>query len=184
MPTTDPFALLGLPRSFRLDEQALHRKHLELSLRWHPDRYVLRPEPERLQAEDEMARLNEAYERLRDPVQRAEQLLALRGAPAAEGTDATSSPTFLMEMMELKEEAAEAAAERDRARLQELLCALNVKLDEEVERLGAALDILPAEPATAASDPAPVQAARARLTEIAYLRKTRDQLERALIPGA
>ncbi|MBC8329080.1 MAG: Fe-S protein assembly co-chaperone HscB [Planctomycetes bacterium] len=178
---SDPFALLGLPRGFRLDETELHRRHLELSLRWHPDRFVLRPAAERLQAEDEMARLNQAYGLLRDPARRAEALLALRGAPAGEGTDATSSPEFLMEMMELKEEAAEAAAERDRARLQELLCGLNVKLAQEVEELGGALDELPGDPVEAATG---VAAARARLTEIAYLRKTRETLERALIPRA
>ena len=170
MPTSDPFALLGLPRRFRLDPAELHRRHLELSLKWHPDRFVMRPDEERLRAEDEMARLNEAYDQLRDPARRAEALMELRGHPASEGTDATSSPAFLMEMMELKEQAAEAAAERDRARLQELLCALNVKLAEEVEDLGAGIDALPEQPEGAAA-------------EIAYLRKTRETLERALIPG-
>ncbi|RMH03551.1 MAG: Fe-S protein assembly co-chaperone HscB [Planctomycetota bacterium] len=180
MPVQDPFALLGLPRRFALDEDELHRRHLELSLRHHPDRFVLRPEEERLQAEDEMARLNEAYEILRDPVRRAEALLALRGLPAAEGTDQTSDPEFLMEMMELKEQAAEAAAERDRPRLMELLCRINVKLDEEIAALGAAVDRLGAEDGPESTAAA---AARAHLTEIAYLRSTRDLLERALIPA-
>jgi molecular chaperone HscB len=180
MSPPDAFDLLGLPRAFRLDEKALHRRHLELSLQWHPDRFVLGTDEERVAAEDQMARLNEAYDLLRDPARRAELLLALRGCPVADGTDATSSPAFLMEMMELKEEAAEAAAERDRARLQELLCSLNVKISEEIDDLGRTLDALPE---AAPAEAPPVAAARARLTEIAYLRKTRDQIERALIPG-
>lgn len=175
----DPFATLGMARGFALDEAVLHRRHLELSLRWHPDRFALRPAEERLRAEDEMARLNQAYEVLRDPVRRADALLALEGSPGAGGTDATSSPEFLMEMMEMKEEAAAAAG--DRARLQELLCGLNVRLAGELARIGQALDPLPGEPAARA---ARLAEARARLTRVAYLRRTREGIERSLLPTA
>ncbi len=176
----DPFALLGLPRRFALDPKEADTALLRASARWHPDRFALAPEAERLAAEDRMAALNEAHRVIADPWSRAEALLRLEGLPLETGTDLRSSPEFLMEMMELKEEAEEArrvgsAAVLDRLRRQ--------LLEEERRRLqafGEAWDALPQKPGERRQG---LQELRALLNRVTYLRRTRQEIEEALLPG-
>ncbi len=53
----DPYALLGVKRDAA--EEEIRSAFRQLARRWHPDRF---PEgPERMWAEDKMARINEAY---------------------------------------------------------------------------------------------------------------------------
>ena len=114
-----PFDVLGLAPTFALEAQALEQKLFEASLQWHPDRFALAPEAERLDAEDRMAAINQAHDQLVDPLNRAEVLLnAVRQLSSADGNgneldqnDPASSsaarnadPAFLMAMMELREE--------------------------------------------------------------------------------
>jgi len=105
------FALFGLEVDFELDGDDLDARLLQASLAWHPDRFVSAPTEQLLAAEDKMAEFNEAHAQLADPVKRAELLLAYLGAPATQGTDTQADPAFLMEMMELREAAEEAAAQ-------------------------------------------------------------------------
>jgi len=52
---------------------------------------------------------------LRDPIRRAEALLALRGVSPGEGREAPADPAFLMDMLEQREALAEARQARDGA---------------------------------------------------------------------
>ncbi|NQU50492.1 MAG: DnaJ domain-containing protein [Planctomycetes bacterium] len=98
-----PFDVLGLTPTFALEAQALEQKLFQASLQWHPDRFALAPEAERLAAEDQMAAINQAHDQLVDPLNRAEVLLnALR--PPTSSAARNSDPAFLMAMMELREE--------------------------------------------------------------------------------
>lgn len=62
------------------------------------------------------ARLNEAMQTLEDPEKRAGVLLGLLGGPAAEN-DKSLPDGFLMEIMEVREEAEAAARAHDEAKL-------------------------------------------------------------------
>lgn len=99
----DAFERLGLPRRFSIDPVALEAAYLDRSRAAHPDFHHGGSGVEQAASEALTAAVNEAYSTLKEPFRRAEHLLALLGGPtAAEVKDIP--PTFLMEMMELREE--------------------------------------------------------------------------------
>jgi molecular chaperone HscB len=73
--------------------------------------------------------VNEAWRVVRDPIRRAEALLALAGARSGEeGTpQAAADPEFLMEMLEQREALAEAKEARDLARVHALAGAIEAR---------------------------------------------------------
>ncbi len=171
----DPFLLLNLPRGFDLDDCVLRGALIKASLDWHPDRFALASEQERQRAEAKMAELNEAYAQLRDPLQRAEILLSLAGFPLGEGSDHTSSPEFLMEMMEWKEKAAEHEKGDNPEQLHVFCQQLQQEIDQRVEKLRDGFR------AWQKADycPGTVAPLRALLTEAIYLQRTLDSLQEA-----
>lgn len=98
MDTLDPFAVLGLPRSFEIDEGTLHRAWLSRSAALHPDRAG----DDEANAEA-VADLNRARATLRDPERRANALLRLLGGPRKE-EDRSLPDGLLTEMLEVREE--------------------------------------------------------------------------------
>jgi molecular chaperone HscB len=120
--TVDPFATLGLPPSYHLDLAAVEKTHRELSRALHPDRFVNAGASERRAALSKAVEVNEAWRVLRDPIRRAEALLALAGTATGEddARQARTDPEFLMEMLEQREALAEAKQARDLSRVQEL----------------------------------------------------------------
>ena len=109
----DPFETLGLAPAFALDSGLLEQRHRELSRALHPDRYAGRPASERQQALGRAIEVNAAFRTLRDPVQRAEALLARSGHAASETDGARPDPGFLMDVMEQREALGDARRKRD-----------------------------------------------------------------------
>jgi molecular chaperone HscB len=103
---TDAFGLLGLPAQFDLDPQAIERAFHDKTRDLHPDRFASAPAAERVVALSHSRALNDAYKTLKSPVKRAEYLLAQAGVTI--GANEKLDPTFLMEILELREELAEA----------------------------------------------------------------------------
>lgn len=169
----DPFQLLNLPRGFELDDCVLRGALIKASLLWHPDRFALGSKEEREKAEDHMADLNHAFTMLSHPLQRAETLLALSGFALGEGTDQTSSPTFLMEMMELKEDADDVLKSEDADRIGQMRRRIQEDIDQRVEQLKNSFR------AWKAADycPGTLTPLRALLTEAVYLQRTLDGLQ-------
>lgn len=73
------FALFDLQPSFRLDLDQLAARYRELARQVHPDRFADAGEREQRLALERSACLNEAYQILKTPSQRARYLLAMRG---------------------------------------------------------------------------------------------------------
>jgi len=96
----DKFALLGVPQGFD-EPEGIDEKFRELSRKTHPDRV---PPKERARAAAQMTALNDAYKTLKDPVRRAEHLLALRGVSG----DVKMTPGFLEQTLEDREKLLEA----------------------------------------------------------------------------
>jgi Fe-S protein assembly co-chaperone HscB len=117
----DPFDTLGLRPDFDLDLEAAGRRHLELSKALHPDRFTQSPKAERRQALGRAIEVNEAWRLLRDPVRRAEALLARLGLSVEENQEPRPDPGLLMEMMELREALSEAGQKRDESALDGLV---------------------------------------------------------------
>jgi molecular chaperone HscB len=101
----DKFALLGLAPSFD-EPDGLDERFRVLSRKLHPDRFARAPAQERRFSLEQTTLLNDAYRTLKDPVRRAEHVLALRGVRG----DPVMSPEFLEETMDDRERLVEAKA--------------------------------------------------------------------------
>lgn len=139
------FDVLGLPRRFHIDARVLEERYHAAAREHHPDRHYRDESARRVSSALRTAALTEAYRVLRDPIRRGEHLLELEGirlgderrtvgGPAGQGGHKVD-PSFLMEILELREGLAEARAEGDEARVD----ALGVEVRD---RHRAALDAL------------------------------------------
>jgi len=79
--------------------------------------------------------VNEAFRILKDPVRRAEALLALRGVQTGEGKEPPASPALLMEIMERREALADVRKTQSEAALNRLVA----EVGSQAERTQAAL---------------------------------------------
>jgi len=99
---TDYFTCLGFPRRLTLDPKKLEAKFYELSRTFHPDFYQTKTSAEQTISLSNAAVLNTAYRTLRDPIQRAEYLLALETGSVKDIR--TSPPADLFEeILELQD---------------------------------------------------------------------------------
>ncbi len=128
----DPFATLGIARAFDVDLAAVEKVHRELSRALHPDRYIGAPPSERRASLAKAVEVNEAWRVVRDPVRRADALLALRGVVTGEGRDeangAKQDPAFLMDMLEQREALAEAKQSKDLEAVRRLAAAIEERV--------------------------------------------------------
>ena len=105
------FELLGLQAAFDIDLAALEVAYFKAQRQYHPDRFVGKPQPERMAALQRSADVNQAYETLKNPLKRAQYCLHLQGIQV--GTEADNvkpSQAVLIEAMELREEPLAAGA--------------------------------------------------------------------------
>lgn len=120
---TDYFSLLGLPRTFRLDDAELTRKFFAINRHVHPDHQdASNPEMQQLSLAMSAA-VNNAYRTLKDPATRAAYLLELLGGKSS-ADDKSVPDGFLNTMMMMQEELADAKAAgrvEDVARLKDVL---------------------------------------------------------------
>ncbi len=106
---TDHFARLGLPRRFDLDPTALEQAYFALQRQFHPDRFAARPAREKALSLRHATAINEAYRILKEPLARAEHLLALAGHPVrTDGAHTVQDAALLTEAMEQREALADA----------------------------------------------------------------------------
>lgn len=119
---SDYFAYLGLPRSYHVDPDKLGDVLREKSRKFHPDRFARAEPRERTYSLQHTTYLNDAVRTLRDPQRRAEYVLSLYGlkAGANDRERAKVDPSFLMEMMELRESLADARSAGDQDALAKL----------------------------------------------------------------
>ncbi|NOZ11453.1 MAG: co-chaperone HscB [Gammaproteobacteria bacterium] len=97
------FELFEIPVDFQVDLGRLSLRYRDLQRRIHPDRFVNATDQERRLSMQMTARVNEAYQSLKDPLQRGCYMLGLRGIDINAETDTVMDPEFLMEQMALRE---------------------------------------------------------------------------------
>jgi molecular chaperone HscB len=97
----DYFEIFGLPRSLNLSLDELQKRFYALSRELHPDRFMTKPEAERQRALDLSSALNDAYRTFKDPIKRAQYLLALEGFEIGEQRSKDVPPELLEEVFEL-----------------------------------------------------------------------------------
>ena len=138
----DKFAVLGLLRSYELDERALEESFRALSRKLHPDRFARATPRERRFSLEQTTLLNDAYRTLRDPVRRAEHLLALRGVKVAgEERDggAAMPQEFLEQALEDREKLLEAKMEGGPEAVARLAEGVRGKRQEAMDEIARAL---------------------------------------------
>ena len=97
------FDILGLPKSFALDEKALEKSYFDAQREVHPDRLIGKNDKERGEAIARSQLVNDAYDTLKNPLSRAGHLLELEGIDISDEENRHVPPPLLMEMMELRE---------------------------------------------------------------------------------
>lgn len=104
----DDYALFGLPRRFALDRTLLDTRWRELQAQVHPDKFASEGTAAQRVAMQWAVRVNEAYQRLRDPIKRAGYLCELNGVPVHSESNTSMPPGFLMQQMAWREALEEA----------------------------------------------------------------------------
>ena len=132
---SDDFELMGLPRQFALDRAQLDTRWKELQKQAHPDRFAAEGAVAQRVAMQWSVRINEAYQRLKNPLKRAAYLCELLGAPVR-AEDNTAMPTaFLMQQMEWREALDDAADEADIDRLELEVASAKREMLQKCEQL-------------------------------------------------
>ena len=167
--TQDHFALLGLPRTFRIEQSELDRRYRALQANVHPDRHVAGDDTGRRLALQASARVNEAYSTLRDPAARGEYLLQLHGIESLSETDTAMPAEFLIGQMERREAIEEASGHGDHAKLEAALS------EVDAERRGLAGEVADA------LDSSRLDAAKTAVRKLRFLDRVKAEITDALI---
>ena len=134
------FELFGLPARFAIDGEQLDRAYRDIQASVHPDRFVNAGEAERRVSMQQATHVNEAYQALKNPIQRAAYLLRLHGIDPRFETNTAMPAGFLVEQMEWREAVEEASDAADAHELDHLSTRLNAELRCMVGEIGRQLD--------------------------------------------
>ncbi|MEJ5988676.1 Fe-S protein assembly co-chaperone HscB [Ramlibacter sp. PS3R-8] len=140
------FDLFGLPQRFAQEPAAIAARWKDLQREAHPDKFAGEGAAAQRAALQWSVRINEAYQRLKDPLKRAAYLCELRGAPIDSENNTAMPPEFLMEQMEWREALDEAQGEGD---LEEISGRVAERRREMLARIGQLLDLEGDAPAAA-----------------------------------
>jgi molecular chaperone HscB len=100
---SNDFELFGLPATFAQDRALMDTRWKELQREAHPDKFAAQGGAAQRVAMHWSVRINEAYQRLKDPLKRGAYLCELNGVPIHAETN-TSMPTeFLLKQLEWRE---------------------------------------------------------------------------------
>jgi molecular chaperone HscB len=131
------FVLFGLTEQFAQDLNALNDKWKALQREAHPDKFAAEGAVAQRLAMQWSVRINEGYQRLKDPIKRAAYLCELRGA-AIDAENNTAMPTaFLMQQIEWREQADEVTTD---AQIEALLTEVSAARHNLLAQCGRALD--------------------------------------------
>ncbi len=145
----DDFTLLGLNRAFALDRSQLDAAWKALQAQVHPDRFAAEGGTAQRLAMQWAVRVNEAHQRLKDPLKRAAYLCELGGAPVQAHSNTAMPGAFLMQQMEWREAledadsapAVQALSDEVQAQRKARLARVTQLLDVEAQPAQAALEV-------------------------------------------
>src|SRR5574343_733444 len=108
--TDNDFQLFALAETQAQDRAAIDARWKALQAEVHPDRFAAEGAAAQRVAMQWAMRVNEGYQRLKDPLKRAAYLCELRGAPVQAENNTAMPPAFLMQQREWREALEEAAS--------------------------------------------------------------------------
>ena len=97
------FELFGLAQKFRQDRAAIDVRWKQLQQEAHPDKFAAQGASAQRVAMQWSVRINEAYQRLKDPLKRATYLCELNGAAVNAENNTAMPASFLMQQIEWRE---------------------------------------------------------------------------------
>lgn len=110
---SNDFELFGLPQQFAQDRAAIDARWKELQREAHPDKFAAQGAAAQRVAMQWSVRINEAYQRLKDPLKRAAYLCELQGVPVNAENNTAMPTEFLMQQMEWREALDDVAGSED-----------------------------------------------------------------------
>ncbi len=110
---SDDFELFGLEHRFAQERGAIDARWKELQREAHPDKFAAQGTAAQRVAMQWSVRINEAYQRLKDPMRRAAYLCELHGAPIRAEDNTAMPAAFLMQQMEWREALEDARADSE-----------------------------------------------------------------------
>lgn len=131
---SNDFELFGVPEQFAQDRALLETRWKELQREAHPDKFAAQGAAAQRLAMQWSVRINEAYQRLKDPIQRAAYLCELRGASIDAQRNTAMPADFLMQQMEWREALDEADTEDDMDQISDQAASLLREMLLKVER--------------------------------------------------
>jgi molecular chaperone HscB len=147
--TDNDFQLFGLPETQAQQRADIDARWKALQAEVHPDRFASEGAAAQRVAMQWALRVNEAYQRLRDPLKRAAYLCELRGAPIQAQSNTAMPGDFLMEQMDWREALDEADSEEEldvlsqrvTARRRQMLARIGELLDDQNDPPAAAQQV-------------------------------------------
>lgn len=100
---SNDYELFDLAPAFTVDRSLLDERWKALQKQAHPDRHAASDAQTQRLAMQWSVRINEAYQRLKDPLRRANYLCELNGAPVEAESNTAMPAEFLMQQMEWRE---------------------------------------------------------------------------------
>ena len=100
----NPFALFDLPVAFQVDSALLNERYLALQKSLHPDNFSATSAQEQRLAIQKSAEINDALRILKDPITRADSIIAINTGEAENPEEKSNNDIdFLMQQMEWRE---------------------------------------------------------------------------------
>lgn len=121
--SSNDFELFNLPISFKLNRQVLDERWKNLQRSVHPDQFTTQDVASQRVAMQYSVRVNEAYQRLKFPLQRAAYLCELHGAPIRAEANTRMPTEFLLQQMKWREQLEDASSLSDIGKLKEEMLA-------------------------------------------------------------
>ena len=100
---SNDFELFGLTQKFSQDRAAIDARWKEVQREAHPDKFAAQGTAAQRVAMQWSVRINEAYQRLKDPLKRAAYLCEINGAAIHAEHNTTMPASFLMQQIEWRE---------------------------------------------------------------------------------
>ncbi len=134
---SNDFELFSLPLQFAQDRAVLDARWKDLQREAHPDKFAAQGAAAQRVAMQWSVRINEAYQRLKNPLQRASYLCELNGAPINAENNTAMPMQFLMQQMEWREALDEARSVED---LEKIAAQTRASERAQMDKIAQALD--------------------------------------------
>ena len=132
------FELFQLPVQFAQPRELIDARWKELQRQAHPDKFAAQGAAAQRLAMQWSVRINEAYQRLKDPLARASYLCELHGAPIRAENNTAMPPAFLVQQMEWREALEDAVT---MAQLEQLAVETRLAENAQLSVIAQTLDV-------------------------------------------